>query len=83
MESAPETKIRQQSAVYVKDGKQKRKVYIYLFTCAVTRTIHLEIVVDLTLEIFLLAFWRFSNRKSVPYTMIPDNASTFLATARY
>ena len=42
---------------------------------------HLEIVVDLTVDAFLLAFRRFSNRKSVPHTMISDNASTFLAAA--
>lgn len=45
------------------------------------RALHLEIVVDLTVETFLLAFRRFSSRKSAPHTMLSDNASTFLATA--
>ena len=66
-------------AVYVKDGK--RKVYICLFTCAATYAVHLKIVVDITVETFLLVFWRFSSRKSVLHTIIPDNASTFLAAA--
>ena len=68
-------------AVYVKYGEGERKVYICLFTCAATRAVHLEIVVDLTVDTFLLAFRRFASRKSVPHTMISDNASTFLAAA--
>ncbi|XP_070576133.1 uncharacterized protein [Ptychodera flava] len=37
------------------DGKQN-KAYVCLFTCAVTRAIHLELVPDLTTKTFLLAF---------------------------
>ena len=66
------------AAVYVKDSEGEQKVYICLFTCAATRAVHLEIVVDLTVGTFLLAFHRFSSKKSVPHTMISDNASTFL-----
>jgi len=67
--------------VYVKDGEGERKVYICLFTRAATRAVHLGVVVDLTVDTFLLAFQRFSSRKPVPHTMISDNASTFLAAA--
>jgi len=49
--------------------------------CAVTRAVHLEIVGDLTIEIFLLAFRRFSSRKSLPCKKISDNASTYFAAA--
>ena len=45
------------------------------------RAVHLEIVVDLTVETFLLAFRRFSSRKFVPHTMLSNNAFTFLAAA--
>ena len=38
-------------------------------------------VSDFTVQTFLLAFRRFSSRKSLPTIMISDNASTFLATA--
>ena len=68
-------------AVYAKDGEGERKVYICLFKYAATRAVHLEVVVDLSVDTFLLAFQRFSSRKSVPHTMISDNASTFLAAA--
>ena len=57
----------------------KTKVYICFFTCATTRAIHLEVVEDLTVEAFLLAFRRFASRKSLPRKLISDNASTFLS----
>ena len=60
---------------------REMKVYICLFTCAVTRAIHLEVVTDLTEENFLQAFRRFVSRRSLPYTMISDNASTYSAAA--
>lgn len=66
-------------ALYVKDTGGERKVYICLFTCACTRAVHLEIVSDLSVETFLLAFRRFASRKSLPRQMISDNASTYLA----
>jgi len=66
-------------ALFVKEGQQERIVYICLFTCAVTQAVHLKVVGDLTVETFLLAFKRFSSRKSPPRKMISDNASTYLA----
>ena len=68
-------------ALYVKDTDGERKVYICLFTCACTRAVHLEIVSDLSVETFLLAFRRFASHKSSPRQMISDNASTYLAAA--
>ena len=56
-------------------------MYICLFTCVVTRVVHLEVVVDLTEASFLQAFRRSVSRKSLPCTMIPDNASTYQSTA--
>ena len=65
-----------------KEGKEERKVYICLFTCAATCAVHLEVVSDLTVETFLLTFRGFSSRKSLPHTMISDNVSTFLTATR-
>ena len=67
--------------LFVRTHSGEEKTYICLFTCAVTRAIHLEIVSNLSEEKFLLAFRRFSSRKSLPYLMISDNASTYLASA--
>ena len=56
-------------------------VCICLFTCATSRAVHLEVVTDLTVETILLSFRRFTNRRSVPKTVVSDNASTYLAAA--
>ena len=65
--------------VYVREKSGEIKAYICLFTCTVTRAVHLEIVTDLTVEEFLQAFKRFSSHKSL--SRISDNASTYLAAA--
>ena len=66
--------------MYVKDGHRGnlKKAYICLFTCAVTRAIHLEVVPNLTPASFLYAFRRFAARRSLPSKVISDNASTFI-----
>ena len=46
-------------ALYVRNSKGENKVYICLFTCGLTRAVHLEVVSDLNLETFLQAFRRF------------------------
>ena len=66
-------------ALYVRNAGIETKVYICLFTCAATRAVHLEVVEDLTVEAFLLAFRRFASRKSLPRKLISDDASTFLS----
>ena len=50
----------------------ENKVYVCLFTCAVSRAVHLEIVTDLSVETFLQAFRRFSSRKSLPKILVSD-----------
>ncbi|KAK3803548.1 hypothetical protein RRG08_027825 [Elysia crispata] len=56
-----------------------RKLYILLFTCAVVRAVHLELVDSLSLEDFILAFKRFVARRGHPSIIYSDNAQTFKA----
>ena len=59
----------------------EEKLYILLFTCAVTRAVHLELVSSLNLEDFLLAFRRFVSRRALPSIVYSDNAKTFKAAS--
>ena len=58
------------------------KAYICLFTCAVTRAVHLEMVLSLTTEDFILAFKRFSCRRGFPTTIYTDNGATFQGASK-
>ena len=58
------------------------KVWICLFTCCVTRAIHLELVPDMTTQTFIRCLKRFSARRGLPRRIISDNAKTFKAAAR-
>jgi len=66
-------------ALYVCATEGENKVYLCLFTCAVSRAIHLEVASDLTVKSFLQAFRRFAGRRSLPKMLFSDNGSTFLA----
>ena len=69
-------------ALYVKNHGIESKVYICLFTCGLSRAVHLEVVTDLSAEIFLQAFHRFTSRRSLPCLMLFDNASTYISAAK-
>ena len=64
--------------LYVRREKNMSdKCYICIFTCAVTRAIHLEIVEDLTTQTFLLALRRFIACRGQPKLICSDNAKTY------
>ena len=52
-----------------------------LFTCAVTRAVHLELTESLSMEHFAITFCRFAARRGVPSTVysISDYARNFVA----
>ena len=65
-----------------KGESSSNKVWICLFTCCVTRAIHLELVPDMTTTTFIRCLKRFSARRGLPRRIISDNAKTFKAAAR-
>lgn len=66
--------------VYISSEKGAQKSYIALFTCAVTRAVHIELVSDMSTNKFLLAFRRFLSRRGTCSTIYSDNAKTFKST---
>ena len=57
--------------------EQFSKVWICLFTCGVTRAVHLDLVTDLTAPTFIRVLKRFSARWGFPRKFISDNRKTF------
>ena len=65
--------------VKVNESSEHNKVWICLYTCCVTRAVHLEL---LPAQTFLRAFKRFTARRGIPLKMISDNGKTFIAAAQ-
>ena len=59
-----------------------QKVWICLFTCCVTKAVHLELVTDMTTQSFIRSFKRFTSRRGFPVKIISDNAKTFKGAAK-
>ena len=64
--------------LYIRSSEGKKKVWICLFTCAVTRAIHLEVIESMDSANFLLCFRRFISFCGCPEQIVSDNASQFL-----
>uniref|UniRef100_A0A5S6QYI8 Integrase catalytic domain-containing protein n=1 Tax=Trichuris muris TaxID=70415 RepID=A0A5S6QYI8_TRIMR len=65
--------------LYVECGNCCKKAYICLFTCMTIRAVHLELVMDMSVDQFLLALRRFVARRGKPSLIQSDNFTTFKA----
>ena len=63
--------------VRASDASKTAKVWMVLYTCYVTRAVHLDLVRDMTAGTFLRSFRRFVARRGIPTRMLSDNAKTF------
>ena len=63
--------------VYDNNTDEMHKVWVVLFTCAVTRAVHLDLVPNSSASAFLRCLKRFIGRRGVPNLMISDNATCF------
>ena len=63
--------------VLVQEKKIVKKVSIHLFTCAVVRAIHLEVVESLSTEDFLLPFRRFISSRLNTQEIVSHNGLAF------
>ncbi|GFT35519.1 integrase catalytic domain-containing protein [Trichonephila clavipes] len=60
--------------------KENKKCWIVLFTCAIYRAVHLELITSLSTDSFILAFRRFIARRGRPTTIYSDNGKNFVGT---
>ena len=63
-------------------GGSQSKVWVALYTCCITRAIHLDLIPDLSASTFIRSFKRFSSRRGLPALMVSDNGKTFVAAAK-
>ena len=70
-------------AIQVRGSPADTKVYAVLFTCAVTRAIHIELIDSLSCEGFLHTLRRFASRNGFPQVILSDNATCFVGASKY
>ena len=58
------------------------KRYACLFTCLVTRAVHIEVTHSLSSDSFLMALHRFIARRGKPQKLFSDNGTNFVAADR-
>ena len=66
--------------LYIRQGKNRVKVWVCLFTCITVGVIHLELVEDMTAEQLLSALCRFIARRGNSDQITLDNAPNFKVT---
>lgn len=64
--------------VSIQNSDKLEKTYGIIFTCLVTRAIHLELVENLSGDQFLMAFIRFTSRRGTPSFIVSDNGKNFV-----
>ncbi|XP_055924398.1 uncharacterized protein LOC129956503 [Argiope bruennichi] len=60
-----------------------KKSWVLIFTCAVYRAVHFELVTAASTDVFLMAFRRFVSRRGRCTTIYCDNGSNFVGAANY
>ena len=64
-------------------GGKETKVYISLFTCSLTRAIHLELLQNQSAQEFILALKQFIARRGRASVIYSDNAKTFAEASKW
>ena len=62
--------------------RRSMKRWCCLFTCLTTRAVHIEVVRSLDTDSCLVAINRFIARRGQPTTIISDNGTNFVGSAR-
>lgn len=68
--------------MFIKQQRSRLNRWDCLFTCMVTKAIHLELVESLDSDTFINALQRLINRRGRPNTIVSDCGSNFKGTVR-
>jgi hypothetical protein len=72
---------RKKNTIQGKIMDQEKYIIICLFTCMVTRAVHLEYAENYSKEEFARVFQSFCHRRAIPETVLSDNGSNFVPIA--
>merc|ERR1739842_153949 len=61
-------------------GRALHKVYVAVFTCLATRSVHAEVTFKMDADSFINALVRFSARRPGVTSLISDRGTNFVAT---
>lgn len=64
--------------LHVKERDEVRKTYVLLFTCAVFRAVHLELLDDMSYRELMHGLSMFFARRGTPRLILSDNAKSFV-----
>ena len=64
--------------LWVRKCGKEVKMYLLIFTCLSIRAVHVEVVPDMSVLLFLQALVRFTNLYGILTTIYSDNVKTFL-----
>ncbi|XP_062703806.1 uncharacterized protein LOC134286238 [Aedes albopictus] len=62
-------------------GRRQEKRYVAVFTCLVTRAIHLEVAHNLSTDSCIMAVRRFVRRRGPPVEIFSDNGTNFVGAS--
>ncbi|KAL0850873.1 hypothetical protein ABMA28_006783 [Loxostege sticticalis] len=68
--------------VEVTVGRRREKRYVALYTCLVTRAIHLEVAASLSSDSAIMSLRRLIARRGTPSTIFSDNGTNFIGANR-
>ena len=68
---------------YVTKSRKEAKAYLALYSCSLTRAVHLDVVRSLDTKEFIMSLKRFIARRGRPTLIYSDNAKTFKAAAKW
>ena len=58
------------------------KGYICIFVCLTTKSVHIELVIDLSTDSFISSLKRFVSRRGLPSVIMSDNRTNFVGARR-
>ena len=61
---------------------ESSKMWVCLYTCYITRAVHIDVVPDMSTDTFLRSLKRLCARRGTPCLIVSDNAKTFNGAAK-